>query len=182
MAIHNVVPPFISCFCFAYNRTHPERVLLPKQYWFRWPTVFNYMLSGSPTLIFWISIPPKCIIIILLSFYNSEHRFWGKCRISKKLLMHIDLVIILVINNKIGLSWDSPTKKFKRRKNELWHIQRERYYNIIFVMSFTLLSESSVCLQIMLVTMTFPKMERKLYLPLPIILVKNFNMSRLPSL
>lgn len=49
-------------------------------------------------------------------------------------------------------------------------------------MSFTLLSESSVCLQIMLVTMTFPKTERKLYLPLPIILVKNFNMSRLPSL
>ena len=43
-------------------------------------------------------------------------------------------------------------------------------------------SESSVCLQIMLVTITFPKMERKLYLPLPIILVKKFNMSRLPSL
>lgn len=57
-----------------------------------------------------------------------------------------------------------------------------KYYNIILVMPFTLLSESSVCLQIMLVTMTFPKMERKLYLPLPIILVKNFNMSRLPSL
>lgn len=56
-----------------------------------------------------------------------------------------------------------------------------KYYNIILVMSFTLLSENSVCLQIMFVTMTFPKMERKLYLPFPIILFKKFNMSRLPS-
>lgn len=92
---------------------------------------------------------------------------------------NLDFLTYKTENYKIGLSWDSPTRN-ERKMN--YDIYRERYYNIIFVMSFTLLSESSVCLQIMLVTMTFPKMERKLYLPLPIILVKNFNMSRLPSL
>lgn len=182
MAIHNVVPPFISFFCFVYNR-NTEGVYCPSNTCSATDYIFNYILSGSLTLTFWISMPPRYFYYIIISyFYNSEHRFWEKCITLKKLFMHIYLIIRLGINNKIGLSWDSPTQKFKRRKNELWHIQRERYYNIILVMSFTLLSESSVCLQIMLVTMTFPKMERKLYLPLPIILVKNFNMSRLPSL
>lgn len=30
--------------------------------------------------------------------------------------MHIDMIIRLVINNKTGLSWDSPTDEIKENK------------------------------------------------------------------
>nr|DAG69182.1 MAG TPA: hypothetical protein [Caudoviricetes sp.] len=107
-----------------------------------------------------------------ISLYHSKI-------LIERLIFYFQKITYKTENNKIGLSHDSPTNGIKGNMNTAY---TRKYYNIILVMSFTLLSESSVCLQIMLVTMTFPKMERKLYLPLPIILVKKFNMSRLPSL
>nr|DAZ51613.1 MAG TPA: hypothetical protein [Caudoviricetes sp.] len=75
MAIHNVVPPFISFFCFVYNR-NTEGVYCPSNTCSATDYIFNYILSGSLTLTFWISMPPRYFYYIIISyFYNSEHRF-----------------------------------------------------------------------------------------------------------